>query len=87
MIHTMSSIYLFYQRNQTDSNSFGDVVILLNDSLKSKKIIDKQTNLILVELALTYSTVFLRAVYCLPLFELFEVCKGKECFLFGDFNA
>ena len=44
-------------------------------------------NLILVELALTYSTVFLRAVYCLPLFELFEICKGKECFLFADFNA
>jgi len=58
--------------------------------LKSKPI-DQRDNFLLIEIEVSQKEVLLGAIYVppksLPPFELFEVFKGKEFFLFGDFNA
>lgn len=63
---------------------------MIHKSLKSK-LIDRKENFLLIELELGQSDILIGAIYVPPKnltpIEIFDVFKGKEFFLFGDFNA
>ncbi|CAF1278068.1 unnamed protein product [Rotaria magnacalcarata] len=75
---------------QKGTNPFGGVAILFQNILKYK-VIEKDLNFLLVELETANETVSIGAVYVppgsVPPFQLFNKCKHKAFYIFGDFNA
>lgn len=76
--------------SQKGTNSFGGVAILFQNFLQYK-IIEKDSNFILVELETSNETVIIGAIYVppgsLPPFQLFNQCKKRPFYIFRDFNA
>ncbi|CAM4963572.1 unnamed protein product [Rotaria socialis] len=75
---------------QAGTNSFGGVPVMYQKSLNCK-IVEKETNFILCEVETTNTHIIIGVVYVppgtLPPFQIFNKCKSKQFFIFGDFNA
>ncbi|CAF1143460.1 unnamed protein product [Adineta steineri] len=76
--------------SQQGTNSYGGVAILYQNLLKCT-VKEKALNFILIELEATSEAILIGAVYVppgtLPPFQLFNSCKDKPFYIFGDFNA
>jgi hypothetical protein len=90
LVHNLPYIPQYYWQSQKGTNSFGGVAFLVHNSIKSK-VIDNQDNFLLIEIQVTQIDLRIGAVYVppksMPPFQLFEICKDKEFFISGDFNA
>lgn len=75
---------------QVGTNAFGGVAILYQSALKCE-IIDKEFNFILSQFEINKESVLIGAIYVppktLPPLQLFNKCKNKPFYIFGDFNA
>ena len=89
-INNLPHIPNYYWHSQKGTNSFGGVALLIQNSLISK-VIERHDNFLLIELQVAQSNLIVGAIYVppnsRPPFTLFETVKGKEFYLFGDFNA
>jgi hypothetical protein len=76
--------------SQKGTNSFGGVAIIYQNFLKCK-VVEKDMNFLLVEVEVSNENVLVGAVYVppgsLPPFQLFNKCRNKPFYIFGDFNA
>ncbi|CAF3363915.1 unnamed protein product [Rotaria socialis] len=75
---------------QAGTNSFGGKAVMYQKSLNCK-VVEKETNFILCEVETTNAHLLIGVVYVppgtLPPFQIFNKCKNKQFFIFGDFNA
>lgn len=90
MIKKLPHISSYYWISQNGTNAVGGVAILVRETLKTK-VIDRQSNFLLIELDLLPKPILMGAIYVPPgkpfPHDLFEKTLDKPFYIFGDYNA
>ncbi|CAF3458508.1 unnamed protein product [Rotaria socialis] len=89
-IRNLPKITSYHWISQEGINSFGEVAILLHDTLKTK-VITRELDFLMVELDILPRSILLGAVHVPPSKPihqyLFDKYVSKSFYIFGDFNA
>lgn len=90
MITNLPKYPSYYWLSQEGSNSYGGVAMLIHESLETK-IVERQTNYILIDLNLQPNPILVGAIYVPPdkhfPNNIFDKLNNKLFYVFGDYNA